>query len=187
MINADDYYGKHAFSLIYEHLAHPVAEEPYHYAMVGYQLERTLTDHGHVARGICAVDADGMLTGITERTHIEKRDGKIQYTEDDGVSWHEIPAGSVVSMNMWGFTESILVELRERFPRFLVENLAKNPLKCEYFLPAVVGELLEEKKAEVTVLRSPDQWYGVTYHEDKPVVEEAIRRMKERGDYPEDF
>lgn len=72
-----------------------MAEEPYHYAMVGYQLERTLTDHGHVARGICAVDADGMLTGITERTHIEKRDGKIQYTEDDGVSWHEIPAGSV--------------------------------------------------------------------------------------------
>lgn len=187
VINADDYYGKHAFSLIYEHLAHPVAEEPYHYAMVGYQLERTLTDHGHVARGICAVDADGMLTGITERTHIEKRDGKIQYTEDDGMSWHEIPAGSVVSMNMWGFTESILVELQERFPRFLVENLAKNPLKCEYFLPAVVGALLEEKKAKVTVLRSPDQWYGVTYHEDKPVVEEAIRRMKERGDYPEDF
>ena len=128
-----------------------------------------------------------MLTGITERTHIEKRDGKIRYTEDEGMSWHEIPAGSVVSMNMWGFTESILVELRERFPRFLVENLAKNPLKCEYFLPAVVGALLEEKKAEVTVLRSPDQWYGVTYHEDKPVVEEAIRRMKERGDYPEDF
>ena len=187
VINADDYYGKHAFSLIYDYLAHPVAEEPYHYAMVGYQLEKTLTDHGHVARGICTVDEDGMLTGITERTHIEKRDGKIQYTGDDGISWHEIPAGSVVSMNMWGFTESILVELRERFPRFLVENLAKNPLKCEYFLPAVVGALLEEKKAEVTVLRSPDQWYGVTYHADKPVVEEAIRQMKEWGDYPQNF
>lgn len=93
----------------------------------------------------------------------------------------------MVSMNMWGFTESILVELRERFPRFLVENLAKNPLKCEYFLPAVVGELLEEKKAEVTVLRSPDQWYGVTYHEDKRSWRKRYWRMKERGDYPEDF
>ena len=97
VINADDYYGKHAFSLIYDYLAHPVAEESYHYAMVGYQLEKTLTDHGHVARGICTVDEDGMLTGITERTHIEKRDGKIRYTEDEGMSWHEIPAGSVVS------------------------------------------------------------------------------------------
>lgn len=187
VINADDYYGKHAFSLIYDHLVHHADEENYHYVMVGYQLEKTLTDHGHVARGICKMDENGMLTGITERTHIEKREGKTMYTEDDGASWHEIPEGSVVSMNMWGFTESILTELYERFPEFLVENLAKNPLKCEYFLPGVVGQLLEEQKAAVTVLKSPDQWYGVTYHEDKPRVEQAIRAMKERGDYPADF
>lgn len=187
VINADDYYGKHAFSLIYDHLVHHADEENYHYVMVGYQLEKTLTDHGHVARGICKMDENGMLTGITERTHIEKREGKTMYTEDDGASWHEIPEGSVVSMNMWGFTESILTELYERFPEFLVENLAKNPLKCEYFLPGVVGQLLEEQKAAVTVLKSPDQWYGVTYHEDKPLVEQAIRAMKERGDYPADF
>lgn len=187
VINADDYYGKHAFSLIYDYLMRHTDEETYHYVMVGYQLEKTLTDHGHVARGICKMDENGMLTGITERTHIEKRDGKTMYTEDDGASWHEIPEGSIVSMNMWGFTESILTELRERFPEFLVENLAKNPLKCEYFLPGVVGQLLEEKKAAVTVLQSPDQWYGVTYHEDKPLVEQAIRKMKERGDYPADF
>lgn len=187
VINADDYYGKHAFSLIYDYLMRHTDEETYHYVMVGYQLEKTLTDHGHVARGICKMDENGMLTGITERTHIEKRDGKTMYTEDDGTSWHEIPEGSVVSMNMWGFTESILTELHERFPEFLVENLAKNPLKCEYFLPGVVGQLLEEKKAAVTVLQSPDQWYGVTYHEDKPLVEQAIRKMKERGDYPADF
>ncbi len=187
VINADDYYGKHAFSLIYDYLMRHTDEETYHYVMVGYQLEKTLTDHGHVARGICKMDENGMLTWITERTHIEKRDGKTMYTEDDGASWHEIPEGSIVSMNMWGFTESILTELRERFPEFLVENLAKNPLKCEYFLPGVVGQLLEEKKAAVTVLQSPDQWYGVTYHEDKPLVEQAIRKMKERGDYPADF
>ena len=155
--------------------------------MVGYRLENTLTENGHVARGVCVTDEGGHLMKINERTHIEKRGEGVAYTEDEGKTWTELPKDSVVSMNMWGFTESILVELRERFPRFLVENLAKNPLKCEYFLPAVVGALLEEKKADVTVLRSPDQWYGVTYHEDKQVVEEAIRRMKERGDYPEDF
>ena len=135
VINADDYYGKHAFSLIYEHLAHPVAEEPYHYAMVGYRLERTLTDHGHVARGICAVDADGMLTGITERTHIEKRDGKIQYTEDDGVSWHEIPAGSVVSMNMWGLRRAYLWNCGNVSPASLWKTLRKIRSNVNIFFP----------------------------------------------------
>ena len=149
--------------------------------MAGFVLKNTLSDNGGVTRGICKMDDQNNLTEVVETKNIVKTaDG----AETDGIA---IDTESLVSMNMWGFTESILVELRERFPRFLVENLAKNPLKCEYFLPAVVGALLEEKKAKVTVLRSPDQWYGVTYHEDKPVVEEAIRRMKERGDYPEDF
>ena len=130
------------------------------------------------------MDKDAFLTGITERTHIEQRDMGVQFTEDDGQTWEDIAADSIVSMNMFGFTESILKELKERFPKFLEENLASNPLKCEYFLPTVVGELLSEDKATVEVLKSQDKWYGVTYKEDKASVVEAIRRMKEDGLYP---
>ena len=96
-----------------------------------------------------------------------------------------IPKGSTVSMNMWGFTASFMKELVSGFPVFLEKGLKENPLKCEYFLPSVVNELLEKKKAEVTVLKSYDRWYGVTYKEDKQTVVNAIQRMKDEGDYPE--
>lgn len=184
VINADDYYGKHAFSMIYDYLNTQDDNEKYQYAMVGYILENTLTENGHVARGICKTSEQGQLLAITERTHIEKRGEKTMYTEDEGASWHEIPAGSVVSMNMWGFQKSILKELKKRFPVFLEKNLKENPLKCEFFLPNVVGELLAEERAEVQVLTSLDKWYGVTYREDKPKVEAAIAEMKEKGLYP---
>ena len=153
--------------------------------MVGYKLENTLTDNGHVARGICVTDEEGNLVKIHERTHIEKREGMTAYTEDEGKTWVEIPEGSTVSMNMWGFSPSILKELKERFSKFLDENLDKNPLKCEYFLPFVVDELLMEKKATVKVLKSMDKWYGVTYKEDKPQVVAAIQRLKDSGLYPQ--
>lgn len=185
VINADDYYGRHAFEVIYNYLTTHEDDQKYRYTMVGYILENTLTENGHVARGVCEIDQTGHLAGITERTRIEKRNGKACYTEDDGETWNEIPEGSTVSMNMWGFTNSILKELKERFPKFLEENLKKNPLKCEYFLPSVVGELLQEEKASVEVLKSSDRWYGVTYKEDKVVVEQAIKSMKENGIYPE--
>lgn len=157
----------------------------YQYMMVGYKLENTLTDNGHVARGVCVTDEEGHLITINERTHIEKREGGAAYTEDDGSTWVEIPEGSTVSMNMWGFSASILQELKDRFPKFLDENLEKNPLKCEYFLPFVVDELLGEKKATVKVLKSMDKWYGVTYKEDKPVVVAAIQKLKDEGLYPQ--
>lgn len=185
VINADDYYGSHAFQILYDYLSNAEDDEKYRYMMVGYILENTLTDHGHVARGVCTTDAEGYLAGIKERTHIEKREQGAAYTEDDGKTWVTIPAGSTVSMNMWGFTESILPELNARFAAFLDENLASNPIKCEYFLPDVVGELLKEDKATVKVLQSKDRWYGVTYKEDKPVVVEAIKKLKEQGVYPE--
>ena len=111
--------------------------------MVGYILENTLTENGHVARGVCTTDENHQLVGICERTHIEKRGDVTAYTEDDGATWTTIPAGSIVSMNMWGFTSSILKEIGSRFPKFLEENLPKNPMKCEFFLPSVVGELCE--------------------------------------------
>lgn len=185
VINADDYYGSHAFSAIYQYLSTHEDDDKYRYTMVGYVLGNTLTENGHVARGVCETDEHGYLTGIQERTHIEKRGNGAAYTEDDGVTFTDIPIDSIVSMNMWGFTASILKELKERFPLFLKENLKKNPLKCEYFLPSVVGELLEEGKATVEVLKSEDKWYGVTYKEDKPVVVAAIQKLKDEGKYPQ--
>ena len=185
VINADDYYGSHAFSAIYQYLSTHEDDDKYRYTMVGYVLGNTLTENGHVARGVCETDEHGYLTGIQERTHIEKRGNGAAYTEDDGATFTDIPIDSIVSMNMWGFTASILKELKERFPLFLKENLKKNPLKCEYFLPSVVGELLEEGKATVEVLKSEDKWYGVTYKEDKPVVVAAIQKLEDEGKYPQ--
>ncbi len=185
VINADDYYGRDAFQVIYDYLASHQDDEKYRYAMVGYILENTLTDNGYVARGVCETDENGYLTDIVERTRIEKKDGGAAFTEDDGATWNSLPVDSIVSMNMWGFGASILPELKSRFGKFLEENLEKNPLKCEYFLPSVVNELLEEEKATVQVLKSMDKWYGVTYKEDKAVVVAAIKAMKEKGLYPD--
>lgn len=185
VINADDYYGSHAFQVIYDYLSTHEDDEKYRYTMVGYLLKNTLTDNGHVARGVCDMNEEGELIGIHERTRIEKRDGGAAYTEDDGETWVSLDVDSIVSMNMWGFTASILREIRDGFPAFLEEGLKNNPMKCEYFLPTVVSNLLEEGKATAAVLKSADKWYGVTYKEDKPVVVEAIRKLKESGLYPE--
>lgn len=185
VINADDYYGRDAFKVIYDYLVSHEDGERYQYAMVGYILENTLTENGHVARGVCQTDGSGLLKGIIERTRIEKKEDGAYYTEDDGRTWKKLEEGCTVSMNMWGFTESMLKELQVRFPAFLQKGLKENPMKCEYFLPNVVGELIAEKKAEVAVLKSHDRWYGVTYKEDKPMVEAAIRSLKEQGLYPE--
>ncbi|MCB6203315.1 nucleotidyltransferase family protein [Extibacter muris] len=184
VINADDYYGQEAFRLIYDYLASHEDDEIYRYTMVGYELGNTVTDNGHVARGVCDMNEEGELKAIHERTRIEKRDDGIAYTEDDGKTWVNVPADTTVSMNMWGFTRSILEEVEAGFPAFLDEGLKVNPMKCEYFLPAVVSDLLGEGKAAVAVLKSADKWYGVTYKEDKPVVMAAIKKMKEDGVYP---
>lgn len=184
VINADDYYGQEAFKLIYDYLASHEDDEKYRYTMVGYHLGNTVTDNGHVARGICDMNENGELVAIHERTRIEKRDGGIAFTEDDGETWTSVPADATVSMNMWGFTKSILTEIKEGFPAFLEEGLQSNPMKCEYFLPTVVSDLLGEDRATVAVLKSADKWHGVTYKEDKPVVVAAIKRMKEEGLYP---
>lgn len=194
VINADDYYGAQAFAVIYRYLARAADAEDaakgrgkYRYAMVGYEIENTLTDNGHVARGVCVLDKAGHLGEIHERTHIERRDGGAAYTEDGGKSWQRIEPNSIVSMNLWGFTGSIFTELEKRFPKFLKENLEKNPLGCEFFLPDVVEQLLAEDRAVVEVLRSPDRWYGVTYHEDKQTVVDAFAALRAAGRYPEEL
>lgn len=185
VINADDYYGSKAFEMMYRYLTTHTDDEKYRYAMVGYILENTLTENGHVARGICTTDENHFLTEIVERTRIERRGDVTAFTEDDGATWTTIPRGSIVSMNMWGFSRSMMQELKKGFPEFLAVNLPVNPLKCEYFLPFAVDDLVRAGKATVQVLTTDDRWYGVTYKEDKPMVVEAIRRLKESGLYPQ--
>ncbi|MBE6032580.1 MAG: nucleotidyltransferase [Clostridiales bacterium] len=183
VINADDYYGRDAFRVIFDFLAGlEEGARPYPFCMVGYRLENTLTDFGHVSRGLCSVK-DGLLETVTEYTHIEKRDGGAQYTLDEGASWNEIPLDSLVSMNLWGFSNDFFGELEANFPAFLETAIKENPLKGEYWLPKVVNHLLEEEKATVTMLHSEDRWYGVTYKEDLPTVAAAIQKMQEQGLY----
>ena len=185
VINADDYYGKSAYQVIYNQLAQAQDGEYYDFCMVGYQLGNTVTDNGSVARGICSTDENGYLTQVVERTKIEKYEGGIHFTEDDGATWTDVPATTNVSMNMWGFTPVFLDEIAARFPEFLSVDVPKNPAKAEFFLPRTVSELLSEKKATVKVLESADKWYGVTYAADKPQVVAALKAMAEAGLYPD--
>ena len=153
VINADDFYGRTAFQKMYEFLS--AATDPFDYCMVGYELGKTVTDNGSVARGVCCTDAQGNLTTITERTRIEKYPGGIHFTED-GETWTDLPADTTVSMNFMGFMPSFLEEAKALFPKALDEILAKNPLKGEYFLPAIVQQMLTEGRATMKVLTSPD-------------------------------
>ncbi len=185
VINADDYYGKSAFRGLYEYLTHAQDDKYYDYCMVGYFLGNTVTENGSVARGVCNTDSEGYLSSVTERTRIEKYENGIHYTEDDGKTWHDVPADTAVSMNMWGYTTSFLREVEKRFPVFLREKVPANPEKAEMFLPGTVQELLEEGKAAVKVLQTDDKWYGVTYAADKPQVVNALREMTAQGKYPD--
>ena len=186
VINADDCYGPEGFRAIYDYLeSHPDQPDCYEYAMVGYLLGNTVTEHGHVARGVCEEDNDNFLVRVTERTRIEKDGADARFSEDDGKTWTPLAGDTIVSMNLWGFTASFLREAEARFPAFLDKALEENPLKGEYFLPSVVTQLLDEGKARVKVLRSHDKWYGVTYKEDKPMVVAAIAEKTAQGLYPD--
>ena len=185
VINADDYYGKSAFTTIYNALEKANDGDKLDLCMVGYLLGNTVTENGSVARGICVTDENGLLTTIAEQTRIEMYEGGIHYTEDDGATWIDAPASTVVSMNMWGYTPAMLQELEARFPAFLEKALVTNPIKAEFFLPLAVEQLLREEKATVKVLESPDKWYGVTYAADKPQVVAALKDMTEKGLYPD--
>ena len=183
VINADDFYGPTAFKSIYDFLASNKDENLY--AMVGYRLCNTVTENGSVARGICEVK-DGILLNITEHTKIFKDGSDAKFTEDNETFTH-ISGSTIVSMNLWGFTARMMDELWNRFPAFLDKNLPVNPLKCEYFLPYVVNEQIEEKCASVRVLPCEEAWYGVTYKEDLASIKNAIQAMKNQGIYTEEL
>lgn len=175
VINGDDFYGRDAFRAIADFLrgaADGNGLSPF--AMVGYPVENTLTEHGHVARGVCRVDAAGKLVDIVERTRIERREGGIAFTED-GQTWQPLAEGTPVSMNMWGFTPALMKALEARFPAFL--QAAGDNLKAEFFLPFVVDAMVQEGLATVDVLPVRERWFGVTYQEDKPLVKAAIGRL----------
>lgn len=186
VINADDYYGPGAFQSVYEFLEKAEDTDRFHYCMAGYQVENTLTENGSVSRGICRTSETGMLTEITERTRIQWQDGNIVYEDPDSATGSTtLPRGTTVSMNFWGFTQSMMKELEEGFPQFLDSTLKENPLKGEYFLPVAVDRLIQTGKADVKVLHSADRWYGVTYREDKEQVVSALQSMKDKGEYPD--
>ncbi len=185
VINADDYYGADAYKVMYEYLTEDHGDDRYHYAMVGYQLGNTVTDNGHVSRGVCVTDADGFLQSITERTHIEKRGDHAEYTEDDGASWEALSYETPVSMNFFGFQHNLFDEIAEGFPAFLDDAIVNNPLKGEYFIPSVVSKLIGSGKADVKVLKSTAKWYGVTYKEDKEYVVSALKQLRDEGIYPD--
>ena len=181
VINSDDYYGKAAFKVIFDALSSMT--DPNGYCMVGYELGKTVTENGSVARGVCQTDEKGYLTEVIERTSIETYEGGIRYCENG--EYTDLAADTTVSMNMWGFMPSFLDEIDARFAAFLKDAIPNNPLKCEYFLPLPVSQLIKEGKATVKVLTSPDRWFGVTYAADKPVVVAALKAMTDEGKYPD--
>ncbi len=183
VINADDFYGRAAFQILGSFLQNiDKLDGASDYCMVGYRLANTLTEHGHVSRGVCEINTDDYLLSIEERLRIQKFGERAKYTED-GENWIELPMDSTVSMNMWGFPISFLDEVSARFPRF-IQMHQSNLSKAEYLLPNVVGDLLQEHEASVKVLRTDAQWHGVTYREDTPLVKQAIRNLIQQGVYP---
>ena len=185
VINADDYYGQDAYKVMYDALCKAADGEKYDFCMVGYLLGNTVTENGHVARGVCQVSKEGYLTEIVERTRIEKYEGGIHFTEDGGETWTELAPDTIVSMNLWGFTPSFLDELDERLVQFMDTLVVQNPLKAEFYLPFAVESLILNGKATVKVLQSSDKWYGVTYAADKPVVVAALKEKAAEGKYPD--
>ena len=188
VVNADDYYGPEAFKAVYDYLSN-TPDQPgcYEFAMVGYRLGNTVTENGHVARGVCTEDENHYLQSVTERTRIEKDGDNARYTEDDGATWHPLSGDTIVSMNLWGLSGAFFDEAMSRFPAFLDKALAENPQKAEFYLPSVISTLIDEGKARAKVLRSSDKWHGVTYQADKPAVVAAIAEKTASGLYPDDL
>ena len=176
IINADDYYGKDGFRKVHDYLANGGEA-----CMAGFVLKNTLSDNGSVTRGICEMDEQSNLTKVVETKNIVKTDGG---AEADGVA---LDLESLVSMNMWGLTPDFLRLLEEGFVEFFQKEVPLNPLKAEYLIPTFIGQLLEQDKLSVKVLRTDDTWYGMTYKEDVPAVKESFRGMLEKGVYREEL
>ena len=185
VINADDYYGREGFRRIHEYMAEHMdsQSEIYDICMGGFVLSNTLSDNGTVTRGVCQVDEEGYLTNVTETYNIQMKEDGLHATDESGAPVTISPS-QPVSMNMWGLPASFVQELEKGFPVFL-DNLKEGDIKSEYLLPKIINNLVQNKKARVTVLDTPDKWFGVTYREDKQAVADAIRGMIQSGVYKE--
>lgn len=183
VINADDFYGYEAIKRLADYMR-GVKDVPahYNYAMVGYRLGNTLSEHGHVARGICKISEDGYLMDLRERTKVQKFPEGIKYTED-GQIWHPLSPDDIASMNIFGLTPSIFDELEARFHSFLNQPTT-DLLKSEFYIPEVIGALAREKKAKVRVLTTEERWFGVTYQQDRPWVQAGLQQLIKEGRYP---
>lgn len=182
VINADDFYGRESFQLISAYLKKKNSSTKEQYCMAGFVLKNTLTENGHVARGVCETNTDGNLIDITERVKIMRNDGEVQFFEEE-TGWTTIDENTTVSMNCWGFEKSFFNSLTNGFSEFLEAN--KNDLnKCEFFLPSAVKETMTNGTSEVKVLVTNAKWYGVTYREDKETVVAYIKNQVEKGTYP---
>ena len=181
VINADDFYGQLAYQQIYNYLSEtPVDALPANYCMVGYPLKNTLSEHGSVSRGICSVSEDDKLNSVRELTHIVKKHSEI-FNEVNGEK-ESLTGDEVVSMNMWGFSPQVFIQLERLFSEFLKENL--NVLSSEFYIPFAVDNLIQSGTATVEVLETTEKWFGVTYQEDKVQVQRAILSLIQHGDYP---
>ena len=185
VINADDYYGREGFRRIHDYMAEHMdsQSEIYDICMGGFVLSNTLSDNGTVTRGVCQVDGDGFLTNVTETYNIQMKEDGLHATDESGAPVTISPS-QPVSMNMWGLPASFVQELEKGFPVFL-DNLKEGDIKSEYLLPKIIDNLVQNKKARVTVLDTPDKWFGVTYREDKQAVADAIRGLIQSGVYKE--
>ena len=183
IINADDYYGKEAFISMAKFLTDEV--QPQHYSMIGYSLKNTTTDYGSVTRAVCK-SADGYLEKIVEVQKITKQDDGYYY-ENEQSHWVNIDPEELVSMNFWGFHPSVFPLFNEVFINFLQTQVEKDPLKSEHVIPTAVGEALKQGKIKVKILPSKDQWYGITYQEDRAKVVLALKEMKQQKVYPFDL
>ena len=185
VINADDYYGREGFRRIHDYMAEHMdsQSEIYDICMGGFVLSNTLSDNGTVTRGVCQVDEEGYLTNVTETYNIQMKEDGLHATDESGAPVTISPS-QPVSMNMWGLPASFVQELEKGFPVFL-DNLKEGDIKSEYLLPKIIDNLVQNKKARVTVLDTPDKWFGVTYREDKQAVTDAIRGLIESGVYEE--
>ncbi|HHV41536.1 MAG TPA: nucleotidyltransferase [Clostridiaceae bacterium] len=184
VINADDYYGTEAFALMYTYLnCEDRADNEY--AMCTWKLANTLSDHGHVSRGICSLSATGCLQEIVETKEIYKTDFGGKYSTDGGKSWTKLPANTPVSMNFWGVSASFLDELDRRFPVFLRDDVKNDPLKAEFLLPEIIDACIKEGKVNVFAMPVSDRWYGMTYREDKTLIMSALADLTEQGLYPD--
>lgn len=181
VINSDDYYGQDAFYKIHDFLVNSTDDNEY--AMVGYVIGNTVSKNGSVARGVCRI-SDGKLSDVQERTCIEVHGDKIEYSEDNGHTWTNIPSDSLVSLNFWGFKPSFINKMEQDFSEFFKKEVPANPLKSEFFIPKEVGKMLRDNEISVKMLSSNDKWYGVTYQEDKPSVKQGIKDLIEQGKYP---